>query len=203
MHTMPQRARRALTTLALAAALPLAAHAAPVSYFTPYAGSGNVSVFDATSGGWVGAIDATPDATPAPYSLVSVVLFNLDPLTLALSGSFEFTTTDLASSLFGTLGGSAFDADILASGGQFSIDYQITGGSGSFAGASGFGLAFLSYDPLASFDNYSEIGLLSFDVPGAAVPEPQPLALVALALGLLAWTQRGARLRTAPSMGAR
>jgi len=170
-------------------ALPLAALADPVSLFVPFNGQGNVSVFDAAagSGGWVGSIDQTPPPDVAqPLSLVSVVLFQIDAATQTLTGSFEFTTTDLTSTLYGTLAGSFVDADILNSGGQFGIDYSVLGGSGAFAGASGFGLSFLNFDPAGTFDNYAESGLLSFTVP-AAVPTPGSLALVLaglLALGV-------------------
>ncbi len=178
-------ARRLLAALAIA--VPLAAAADPVTYFVPFNGSGNVSVFDAAagSGGWVGSIQQTPPPdVPAPLSLVSVVLFQIDAATQTLSGSFEFTSAaDLASTLYGTLSGSYADADILNAGGQFSIDYLIGGGTGSFFGASGFGLSFLDFDPAGSFDNYAEAGLLNFTVP-AAVPTPGTLAL--LGAGLLA-----------------
>jgi hypothetical protein len=186
-------ARRALAGLALV--LPLAAAADPVSFFVPFNGSGNVAVFDAAagSGGWVGSLDQTPPPdVPNPLSLVSVVLFQLDAATQTLTGSFEFTSaSDLASTLYGTLSGSFFDADILTSGGQFSIDYAITGGSGAFFGASGFGLSFLNFDPTASFDNYAESGLLNFSVP-AVVPTPGTLALLAAGLLGLAVSRRQA-----------
>lgn len=182
-------ARRAFAALALALplAFPFAAAADPVSFFVPFNGSGNVSVFDATagSGGWVGSLQQTPPPdVSAPLSLVSVVLFQLDAATQTLSGTFEFTSaTDLASTLYGTLSGSYVDTDILASGGQFTIDYLIAGGTGSFFGANGFGLSFLDFNPAGAFDNYAEAGLLSFSVP-AVVPTPGTLAL--LAAGLLA-----------------
>ena len=167
-------------------ALPLIASADPVSYFVPFNGQGNVSVFDASSGGWVGSIDQTPPPDVAdPLSLVSVVLFQLDAATQTLSGSFEFTTTDLASTLYGTLSGSFFDADILASGGQFSIDYSILGGTGAFAGASGFGLSFVDFNPAGAFNNYAESGLLNFSVPA-----PGSLALVGAGLLALAVSRR-------------
>jgi hypothetical protein len=149
-------------------------------------------VFDAAagSGGWVGSLQQTPPPDVAdPLSLVSVVLFQLDAATQTLTGSFEFTTTDLASTLYGTLSASFFDVDILASGGQFSIDYNILGGSGAFGGASGFGLSFLNFDPAGGFDNYAEAGLLNFSVP-AAVPNPGSLALVAAGLLGLAVSRR-------------
>ena len=172
---------------ACAFALPLAAAADPVSFFVPFNGSGNVSVFDAAagSGGWVGSLQQTPPPdVPEPLSLVSVVLFQIDAATQTLSGTFEFTSAaDLASTLYGTLTGSYADTDILASGGQFAIDYAITGGSGSFLGASGFGQSFLDFNPAGVFDNYAEAGLLNFTVP-AAVPTPGTLAL--LGAGLLA-----------------
>ena len=145
-------ARRALMSPLFCAALlsPLfsaTASAMPASYFVAYTGQGNMSVFDASAGtgGWVGSIDEVPDpGNPnPPLSLVSVVLFTLDRANQTLMGSLEFTTTDLLSTLFGDLTGSVADADILTRGGQFSLDYQINGGTGQFAGANGFGLAFL------------------------------------------------------------
>lgn len=171
-------ARRLLAALAIA--LPLAAAAEPTTYFVPYNGAGNLSVFDASAGtgGWVGQIDQTPPPdVPEPLSLVSFVLFQLDYATQTLTGSFEFTTTDLASTLFGSLTGNFFDDDILTTGGQFAIDYSILGGTGAFTGASGFGLAFVDFDPAGTFNNYAESGLLNF-----TVPEPATLPLVAACL---------------------
>jgi hypothetical protein len=182
--------------LALSAAFVLpfvsvSAHAADnIDYFVPYSGEGNLVVFDATAGtgGWIGAIDQSPfPAVASPLSFVSSVLFTLDAPSNTFSGNFEFTTTDLASSLFGTVGGSYASADIFNLGGQLSIDYQILGGSGQFAGASGFGLSLIDFDPAGSFNNYSEAGLLSFAAP---VPEPSTWLLMGLGLGLLAWTRR-------------
>ena len=193
--------------LSLAVVLPLAlsaallapkAQAAPV--FAPYTGSGNLVLFDAATGvgGWVGAIEQFPDPgvtdpLSEPLSLVSVVLFTYDAAAMTLSGSFEFTSSaDLASTLFGSVSGLAFDADIFNSGGQFALDYDILGGTGDFTGALGFGLAFLSFDPNGGFDNYSEDGLLLFDLPAAAVPLPGTLPL--LASGLLGmWVLRRRR----------
>ncbi len=160
--------------------LPVAAHADAVTLFVPFEGVGNVSVFDASagSGGWTGSIDQSPfPAVPSPLALVSVVLFQLDATTQTISGSFEFTTTDLASTLFGELSGSYADLDILLAGGQFSVDYAILGGSGAFAGASGYGLAFVDFDPAGTFNNYTEAGLLVF-----SVAEPGTLALAGLSL---------------------
>lgn len=196
METTPICVRRLLRAFALtlAALAPLtgsaAAHAAPLSFFAPYTGQGNVSVFDAAAGtgGWVGSIDGFPDPALAdPLSLVSVVLFSVDEASHTLSGNFEFTSTDLLDTLFGTLSGSYFEDDILTSGGQFAVDYQILGGSGRFAGANGFGLSFVDYLPLAAGDNnYTESGLLVFEVP-FAVPTPATPALVLAGLlgGLL------------------
>lgn len=189
MHTLASTTRRLLAAFSLA--LPaLSALADPVSFFVPFAGQGNVSVFDAAtgSGGWVGSIDQVPPpAVPAPLSLVSVVLFQFDAATQTLTGSFSFTTTDLASSLFGSLSGTADSADFLTAGGQLSLDYAIEGGSGAFQGASGFGLSFLNFDAAAAglFDNYAETGLLNFTVPA-----PGSLALVGAALLAAAMARR-------------
>jgi PEP-CTERM motif len=175
-------------------ALP-AAHAADhIDYFVPYSGEGNLVVFDAAagSGGWVGAIDQSPfPVVASPLSFVSSVLFTLDAPSNSFSGNFEFTTTDLASSLFGSLSGSYASADVFNLGGQLSVDYQILGGSGLFAGASGFGLSFIDFDPAGSFNNYSEAGLLSFAAP---VPEPSTWLLMGLGLGCLAWARRAPML---------
>jgi uncharacterized membrane protein AbrB (regulator of aidB expression) len=177
----------------LGLALSAPAQAEPTPLFVPYAGSGNLVLFDPASGsgGWVGSLVQVPDpAVAMPLSLVSVVLFDFDALSGTLTGSFEFTdAVDLGASLFGTVVGSTLAPDVFGSGGQFSIDYTISGGTGAYAGASGFGLAFLNYSPDGGFDNYSEDGLLVFN----AVPEPGSLALV-LAGGLsLLLVQRLAR----------
>ena len=180
--------------LGLAAAMasvPAPAQAATLSAFV-FDGSGNLLVFDAAAGigGWNGAITEYSDPVAPlanPLSLTSVVTFTLDAVTQMLSGQFEFTNAaDLSSSLFGSLSGAFTNpADTLTSGGQFSLDYTVTGGTGDYAGLQGFGLSFLSFDPNAvTFDNYSEQGLLS------VVPEPGTLALVAMCLGLLARGQR-------------
>jgi hypothetical protein len=153
-------------------------------------------VFDAAAGtgGWVGAIDQTPEpGLGEPLSLVSVVLFSLDAAARTLDGHFEFTTTDLASTLFGRLMGTFVEDDILASGGQFSLDYQVLGGSGRFAGASGFGLSFLDFDPRASGDNYSESGLLVF-----AVPAPATGALAVVGLLAMVFSARVSRRKGRP-----
>jgi hypothetical protein len=175
------------------------ARAEPV--LVAYGGSGNAVLFDAStgSGGWVGAIDEVPDpAIASPLSLVSVVLFSYDAASGLLSGSFEFTDSlDLDSALFGRLSGRSADADPFGLGGQFEIDYLIDGGSGRFAGFSGFGLAFLSLDPAAAGDNYRESGLLVL-----AVPVPGTLLLVALALALVALKQSRAR-RESPALPLR
>ena len=182
-------ARRALMSPLFCAALltpffSATATAMPVQHFVSYTGQGNLSVFDAAAGtgGWVGSIDEVPDPSIAnPLSLVSVVLFTLDRAAQTLMGTFEFTTTDLLSTLFGNLTGSVLDPDILTNGGQFSLDYQINGGTGQFAGANGFGLAFLDYNPAGTFNNYTESGLLVFTVPSPATSVLALAGLLALA----------------------
>ena len=178
--------RPALSGLMAAAALLLAsapAHAGP-ERLVAFAGSGNAVLFDAAtgSGGWVGALTEVPEPGGAePLSLVSVAFFEFDAVAQTLVGSFEFTTAaDLGSTLFGRFTGRTLDADPFGIGGQFEIDYLITGGSGRFEGFGGFGLSFLNLDPAATPDNYSESGLLVL-----AVPLPGTLALAALALALL------------------
>jgi PEP-CTERM motif len=196
-----QKHQRAAAAAAAAAAalvmcMPAFAQAEPVTFFVPFGGAGNVSVFDpsAGSGGWAGSIEQTaPPVVANPLSLVSVVLFNLNITAQTLAGTFEFTNSaDLGSTLFGQLTGSFVAADILNVGGQFTIDYTILGGTGMFANATGFGLSFVDYDPQQSFNNYGEAGLLNFSVPGA-VPEPATWLLGATGLLLLAASRRKAR----------
>lgn len=184
---------RTLACRCLMAASFLLPAAGPASALdlVPFDGAGNLVVFDpaAGSGGWVGAITqfSDPDAPVAdPLSLVSVVLFNFDAAARTLSGSFEFTTTDLAGSLIGNLSGSFVDPDVFTAGGQLSLDYQIESATGTLAGWSGYGLSFLTFDPRATGpDNYTETGLLA-----VAVPEPSTVALFAAGLLLLGATRR-------------
>ena len=206
MNTLLTWARRTLRSPLLSSLLcatllmPLAissAMAAPVNYFVPYLGQGNVSVFDASAGtgGWVGSIDEVPDpANPSPpLSLVSVVLFTLDCAAQTLMGTFEFTTTDLLSTLYGELTGTFLDSNILTQGGQFSLDYRIDGGTGQFARASGFGLAFVDFNPAGTFNNYSESGLLVF-----TVPTPATGALVMAGLLAVGFSRRVSRSQVRP-----
>lgn len=182
--------RLAAGVLGLLAVLSLAAGpaawAAPVGFFLPYQGSGNLSVFGSVgangsgSGGWVGSIDPVPppDGNPAFVSVVDAFAF--DAATLGISGRFEFTrASDLGASIFGRFTGLADGADFLTAGGLLTLDYAIAGGSGDYTDAHGFGTAFLRYDPRAAGDNYSEIGVFVFDVP-----EPASAALAGLVLAL-------------------
>jgi hypothetical protein len=183
--------------LALAAALPAQAAPIPIDAFT--SGSGNVSVFDAAAGtgGWVGSLEgfADPFSGGMPVSLISVVLFSIDNLSDLFVGTFEFTTTDLASTFFGTISGDA-DDDVLLNGGQFRIDYQVLGGTGIFSAASGFGLGLLDFRPNAMPDNYAEAGVFVLQVP-----LPGSLALAGLGLAaLLASGARPARRRQGESI---
>jgi hypothetical protein len=194
MNPALSTARRLLAAVAVLL-LPIPALADPVPLFVPFDGAGNVSVFDsvAGNGGWTGGIDQSPfPVVPSPLSLVSVVLFTLDASTLTLSGSFEFTTAaDLASTLYGDVTGSYLDPDILPNGGQFSIDYAIRGGTGAFAGATGYGLSFVDYDATPGlFNNYTEAGALVI-----TVPEPGTLALMLSGLALLAGQVAASRRR--------
>jgi hypothetical protein len=161
------------------------AQAGPLSNFS-FDGRGNLLVFDAAagSGGWNGEITEFADpALPAPLSFALLVTFDYDAALNRLLGNFEFTQTDdLDSSIFGSVMGGFTDASgSLAGGGQLGLDYRVLGGTGRYAGTSGFGLSFLSFDPAAAGDdNYSEQGLI------VAVPEPGMASLMAAALTLLA-----------------
>jgi MYXO-CTERM domain-containing protein len=194
MHPVLPFARRLIAATAFL--LPLAAHAQPATLYVPFEGAGNVSVFDITAGtgGWTGSIDQSSfPAVPTPLQLVSVVLFQFDTGAQTLSGTFEFTTTNLLSTVFGTLSGSYVKPDILGTGGQFSIDYNILGGTGAFSGATGYGLSFVDFDPTGPFNNYAEGGALVLTVPEPATPV---LALAGLAL--LAALAAGRRRAPAP-----
>ncbi|MBN8511080.1 MAG: hypothetical protein J0L57_21025 [Burkholderiales bacterium] len=152
----------------------------------PFAGQGNLLVFDAAtgSGGWNGEIRAVSDpATPPALSFAVLVTFDYDATANRLHGRFEFTQADdLASSVFGRVRGGFTDAaGSLDAGGQLALDYDVRGGTGRYAGTSGFALSFLSFDPRADGDaNYTEHGLL------VAVPEPGMAWLMAAGLLLLA-----------------
>lgn len=199
MNTALPWLRQALAATSLVVFGATAAQAETTSYFVPYEGGGNVSVFDAAAGtgGWVGSIVQSPDpAVASPLSLVSVVLFKVDELTKTLSGTFEFSTTDLLSTLFGDLTGTYAEDGILGGGGQFSIDYTVLGGTGLFSRATGFGLAFVDFDPRATGDNYRESGLLLFEVPATAT-----LALAALGLLGLAAQRRSRPALPASTIG--
>lgn len=203
-HPIPHAARRRAppglraTLCALLAWLACLAPAAQAALlFAPVAGSGNAVVFDAATGdgGWVGSLVQDPDPAVAdPLQLASVVLFRIDPLTRLLSGQFSFTrSTDLGATLFGQVTGTTSDGDVFTEGGQYALDYTIEGGTGDFAGAVGVGLSFLQVDPAGLPDNYSEAGLLVFEVA-----EPATLPLLAAALALLA---AGRRRRSRPTAG--
>jgi hypothetical protein len=189
MNSLFATLRRALCMATVALSVPALAQADPtplfVPLFVPFNGAGNISMFDASNGGWAGSIEQTaPPVVSEPLSLVSVVLFKLNAATQTLTGTFEFTrSSDLGATLFGDITGSYSVADILNVGGQFSLDYTVRGGTGDYFGYSGFGLSFVDFDPKAVFNNYAEAGLLTLDLPGA-VPEPATWALVLM--GLLA-----------------
>jgi MYXO-CTERM domain-containing protein len=193
MKSLFANARRVLCAAVIAFGAPTLAHADPTPLFVPFNGAGNISIFDgaARTGGWAGSIEQTaPPVVSDPLSLVSIVLFKLDAATQTLSGTFEFTrSSDLGATLFGDITGSYSVADILNVGGQFSLDYTVRGGTGAFLGYGGFGLSFVDFDPKAAFNNYSEAGLLTLDVP-AAVPEPASWALALMGLLALAAIQR-------------
>lgn len=187
---------RRLLAATLLCGLHVLANASPGPLFVPYDGAGNVLVIDAEAGtgAWSGSIEQSdfPPA-PSPLSLVSVVYFQLDPSRQTLSGTFEFTSAaDLSSTLFGKVSGQYVDRDILLTGGQFSIDYAIRGGTGAFAGATGYALSFVDFEPSAVFDNYAEAGQLV-----VSVPEPGTLVLALAGLVLLTLVRGAAPRRSA------
>lgn len=194
LAALQQRLRRSWRGLALGAGLvcSVLAPSTPALaalQFSPYSGQGNVSVFDAAAGtgGWVGSIQGLVHPLSGdPFDLVSVVLFSVDGSNQTIGGQFEWTGAfDLGSSLFGRLTGTVSDPDILLLGGQFALDYLFDGGTGVFTGASGFGLAFIDFDPQASGDNYVEAGLVV-----ASVPAPHSMLLAMTALLVLASLRR-------------
>ncbi|WP_310389811.1 PEP-CTERM sorting domain-containing protein [Roseateles sp.] len=168
--------------LGLSAVLPLTAQAGPMTVVNVFFdGIGTQPAIDAQGmGSWSGSI--TPGfGSDITESLMSNVLFQLDASSTTLSGSFQFSSLDLSSTIAGLLSGSDLDGD-----GQFELDYQILGGSGAFNHASGYGLSFISFDrPLNMAGSYIESGLLTF-----AVPEPSSYGLFALGLLGVALTQR-------------
>lgn len=178
-------------TLAGACLLALGWHtAAPAALVDlSFDAAGNVVVFDlqAGSGGWVGSLDEvlSPGQAGPARSYVAVVTFSFDTLANVLSGQFEFTEAqNLANTLFGSVSG-AFtgSADSLQQGGQWALDYTVSGGTADWSGASGFGLSFLSFDPTSNaFNNYSEQGLLVLDLQQVPLPATAPLVLAGLAL---------------------
>ena len=183
LHTLRRALLAAGCLLTLAAAPQV--RAGELSNFV-FDGAGNLLVFDAAagSGGWNGEIIEFADpALPAPLSFAVLVLFSYDAALNRLLGSFEFTqANDLGSAIFGSVEGGFTDmSGSLTGGGQLGLDYKVLGGTGRYAGSSGFGLSLLSFDPAATGDNnYVEQGLL------VAVPEPGMAGLMAAGLVLLA-----------------
>jgi len=100
------------------------------------------------------------------WTLLSPFVFSLGGGTG--SGTFNFSRA--SDSLFGSL------ATVGAPGG-FLLDYTITGGTGGFAGAAGWGRSVVTLlgDPSSPPTPYSETGSLH-------VPEPGTLALLGLGL---------------------
>lgn len=197
---VPSLRRQAAALATCAALATTATQAAPVaaSQFSPTMGQGNAVAFDpqGLSGGWAGSLAGLVDPmTGAPIDLVSIASITIDPLQGTVSGSFELTEAlGLGSTLFGLLSGMASQPDLLLAGGQLALDYLVQGGTGVFADASGYGLAFIDFDPTAQPDNYRESGLFVVDVPNA-VPEPGALALLVLALLAAASTTKAANAR--------
>lgn len=187
LHSLKRALLAAGCLLTLAAAPQ--ARAGELSDFV-FDGAGNLLVFDAAagSGGWNGEIIEFADpALPAPLSFAVLVLFSYDATVNRLLGSFEFTqANDLGSAIFGSVeGGFTGMSGSLTGGGQLGLDYKVLGGTGRYAGSSGFGLSLLSFDPAATGDNnYVEQGLL------VAVPEPGMAGLMATGLVLLALVRR-------------
>ena len=72
--------------------------------------------------------------------------------------------------------------DILRRGGQFALDYTILGGTGAFESASGFGLAFVDFDPGEWPDDCIAPVLLIFNVPELSTPGLTAAGLLVIAL---------------------
>ena len=192
--TLPLLRRWLAAAACLLSLTALPVQAQPLSNFS-FDGWGNLLVFDAAagSGGWNGEItEFTDPAQPMPLSFAVLVTFDYDSALNRLLGNFEFTQADdLGASVFGrVMGGFTEASGSLAGGGQLELDYRVLGGTGRYAGSSGFALSFLTFDPAAAGDNnYFEQGLI------VAVPEPGMAGLMAVGLGLLAL----ARVRRRPA----
>ena len=192
MTSPPVLFQRVAMTGACLLALGVGGMAQAATVDIPYEGAGNLVVFDplAGTGGWVGSFDEVlaPGQSGPTRSFVSVVTFNFDALMAVLNGQFEFTdATDLSTTVFGTVFGTFINP--LPSGGQLSLDYTVAGGTGALRGASGFGIAFLTYNPAPNlFNNYAEQGLLVLNVQ--AVPAPATTLLAATGIALLGLSRR-------------
>ncbi len=70
-------------------------------------------------------------------------------------------------------------------GGQFALDYTILGGTGAFESTSGFGLAFVDFDPGEWPHDY-----IAPVLPIFSVPEPGTAGLTAAGLLVIALRRR-------------
>jgi len=194
MPHLPQASRRWCASLALCAALFVgaSAQAAPVVRDVFFDGSGFL-VYDASTqtGAWTGTVDESPfPVVLPPLSFLSVVSFVFDTANNKISGNFEFTSSDFISTMFGSLSSDPLSGVFTADGTFFAIEYSIAGGSGLFAGASGFGITQFDFDaPVNGFSAYREAGVMAFTVP-------EPATLPLLLAGLLGVAALRARSRS-------
>ncbi len=152
----------------LAALLAPAAWAQPIGYtgtgqvgaITPVSGSGP-AVFLAQGTYELGAL--------GDWDLLSTFIFNVS--TGLGTGGFDFSQG--GSSFSGTI---ATTQTVVASLPGFEIVYTVTGGTGAFAGATGFGegIIVLTGPAEPPFFNYIEAGILNVSV----VPEPATALLM-------------------------
>ena len=177
-----RRASGPLIALALAASGNV--HAAAIDFQFDNQGFG-IAVPCATpncvEGSAIGQADDVGDSIPGSWS--SSLDFSAMLDTGTASGTWQFFDIDAsANDLFGTFA-ATFDSSLSAPYGAL-ISYVVTGGNGSFLGATGIGSSMISVD---SDLNFTESGRFSVT---PAVPEPTTTALVLAGLAALGYRPR-------------